>query len=440
MKQPQENSILHSSQYMCIKPHENPILRILSVTVPATFVQTVYREALTAQQKNSQPYGLHQKTAPLSYIKHVYQEYIIEQVHEFLFKFFVLNVLYNELRNQKLILAGTPRLTSIATDENQNTIYNFVATLFPTMDILEWKYFSFKAPKRKRYKDLDRQVELFIKEEEHNREHNVQTHICIDDWINFDVTLASDTQEPLLEGYQENLWLRLGNEEADTIYQELFLGKKIGDVIVTCNEGLREYFNEQSGSHFNFYVTIKDIVPHAYVCMEQLKKQFRIKTNKDLHQKLIEVFSYRNDISQRKSMIDEACKLMLSKHQFHAPHFLVLRREEELLATIQTNPDYLVYKMQKDFRRSIEQLAEGQVKEAILMDQIAYSERLEISHEDVKNYLNLMKRQRIREFLHFRIPNTKVREQETPIITQDLLFSCLREKTLNYIIYHLTKK
>ena len=173
---------------------------------------------------------------------------------------------------------------------------------------------------------------------------------------------------------------------------------------------------------------------------DQLKKQFRIKTNKELHQKLIEVFSYRNDISQRKTMIDEACKLMLSKHPFNAPHFLILRQEEELLSAIQTNPDYLVYKMQKDFRRTIEQLAERQVKETILIDQIAYNERLEISHEDVKNYLNLTKRQRTREFLHFRFPITKVRGQETPIIAHELMTSCLREKTLNYIIYHLTKK
>ena len=92
-------------------------------------------------------------------------------------------------------------------------------------------------------------------------------------------------------------------------------------LLYTDNEGLREYFNEQTGSNFNFCVTIKDIVPHSHVCLDQLKKQFRIKTNKELHQKLIEVFSYRNDISQRKSMIDEACKLMLSKHPFTCPAF-----------------------------------------------------------------------------------------------------------------------
>ena len=439
MKQPQAINTQSWSQFINIQTHDNPILRNISVTVPADLVQIVYQEALIAQQKNSQPYGLHQKVAPLNYIEHMYQSHIIEQVNEFLFKFFVINVLYNELRNQKIIIAGSPRLTAIATDEHNNTVFNFTATIFPTVNIQEWKYFPFKAPKRKRYKDLDRQVELFIEEEEHNKGPQSEQCICVDDWINFDVTLANDHHETLFD-YQENLWLRLGNEEADMIFQELFLNHKIGDVLYTENDGLREYFNEQSGSNFNFCVTIKDIVPHSHVCLEQLKKQFRIKTNKELHQKLVEVFSYRNDISQRKSMIDEACKLMLTKHPFTAPHFLILRQEEELLSTIQTNPDYLVYKMQKDFRRTIEQLAERQVKETILIDQIAYCERLEISNDDIKNYLNLTKRQRTREFLHFRTPATRVRGQETPIITHELITSCLREKTLNYIIFHLTKK
>lgn len=440
MKQPHINDSQSWSQYINIINSDNPVLRTISVTVPSDVVKTVYQQAVIAQQRHSQPYGLHQNEAPLRYIEQAYQGHILDQVYEFLFKFFVINILYDELRTQKVLLAGSPRLTAITMDDYNNAIYKFSATVFPQMDIMEWKYFPFKAPRRKRYKDLDRQVELFLEEEEHNKETLSKQYVCEDDWVNFDVMLANENGEALLDGYHENLWLKIGTEEADTTYQELFLGKNIGDVIVTHNEALQEYFNEQSGSNFNFCVTIRDIIPDVYVCIDSLKKQFRIKTNKDLHQKLVEVFSYRNDISQRKTMIDEACRLMLTKHAFNAPHFLVLRQQEELLQTIQSNPDYLVYKMQKDFQRSIEQLAERQVKETILMDAIAFNERLDISHDDVKNYLNLTKRMRTREFIHFRLPSTKVRGQEEPIITQELMTYCLREKALNYIIYHLTKK
>jgi FKBP-type peptidyl-prolyl cis-trans isomerase (trigger factor) len=440
MKQPHTENFHDWSGYINIMNGGNPVVRTISVTVPSDIVKTVYQQAVMAQQKQAQPYGLRQKEAPLHYIEQVYQGHILDQVYEFLFKFFVVNILYDELHTKRILLAGTPRLVAVTADDYNNAVYKFSATVFPDMHITEWKYLPFKAPRRKRYKDLDKQVELFIAEEELNKENNARSCACVHDWINFDIMLADQDGHTLLDGYHENLWLKIGSEEADATYQELFLGRKIGDVIVTHNEALQDYFNEQTGSNFNFCVTIRDIIPDAYVCIDSLKKQFRIKTNKDLHQKLIEVFSYRNDISQRKTMVDEAFRLMLSKNAFNVPNFLILRQREELLHAVQSNPDYLVYKTQKDFKRSIEQLAERQVKETILMDAVAFNEHLEISHDDVKNYLNLTKRMRTREFIHFKMPSTKIRGQEEPIITQELMPYCLREKTLNYIIYHLTKK
>src|SRR3546814_9750738 len=50
----------------------------------------------------------------------------------------------------------------------------------------EWKYFAFKAPKRKKYKDLDRQVDSFIKEER-DQQKNFETELTIhqNDWVLF---------------------------------------------------------------------------------------------------------------------------------------------------------------------------------------------------------------------------------------------------------------
>ena len=65
---------------------------------------------------------------------------------------------------------------------------------------------------------------------------------------------------------------------------------------------------------------------------------------------------------------------------------------------------------------------------------------IDVSHTDLKNYLNLTKRPRTKEFLHFDPPMTKIRGQEHPVLNEELSRMCLREKTLNHIIYHLTKK
>ena len=48
---------------------------------------------------------------------------------------------------------------------SEDARFIFELSLFPDLSIYEWKYFPFKAPKRKNYKDLDRQVDSFIEEE-----------------------------------------------------------------------------------------------------------------------------------------------------------------------------------------------------------------------------------------------------------------------------------
>jgi FKBP-type peptidyl-prolyl cis-trans isomerase (trigger factor) len=99
-----------------------------------------------------------------------------------------------------------------------------------------------------------------------------------------------------------------------------------------------------------------------------------------------------------------------------------------------------VYRKQKDFNFWIQQLAEKQVKETLLIDQLIYRENIVVTHEDIVNYLNLDKRQRMREFIYFGLPESKHYGQEMPLVTNELSRVCAREKAINYVIYYLTKK
>jgi FKBP-type peptidyl-prolyl cis-trans isomerase (trigger factor) len=158
-----------------------------------------------------------------------------------------------------------------------------------------------------------------------------------------------------------------------------------------------------------------------------------------MHQKLIEIFSSRNDLSLRRSIVEEALKLLVNKHRFDLPNHLILRQQKNILDAIQANPDYHVYRIQPDFNDKVRMLAEKQAKERVLLDQLAYDEGIEINDLDVKGYLNLINRPRTKEFIYFDPPETKIRGQETPIPSEELKHACLREKTLNHLIYQLTK-
>lgn len=414
-------------------------MSLATVTVPTPIVDTIYYRTALSQQHSTHTYGFQQGSVPLGYIEQNFRLMLLEHVKLFLFNYLVSSFLYQELRAKKLLIVGEPRLQDVYIEPHHDAHFTFALSTFPNFDMIEWKHLPFKAPKRKKYKDLDRQVESFIKTELQLLEQCTDTSAQESDWINFTITLVGENNEPLLGEYYEDLWFKIGDEEADKSLRETFLGKKVNDIFYTTNKTIQEYFSNQLEANHIFKITIIDILHNSFFCTDQFKRFFKLKTNKEMYQKLIEVFSYRNDLSQRRAMAEEAVKLLLSKHKFEVPTHMVLRQQKRVLDSVQTNPDYHVYRMQKDFKKRVRQLAEKQTKELILLDQIAYQDHITISQQDVKQFLNLTQRPRTKEFIYFETPNTKIRGQEIPLSSQELKLACLREKTLNHIIFHLTK-
>ena len=412
----------------------------LSIIVPAKLIEALYQEAVNSQKKSTPAFGFHKRETPAAYIEQNYQTHLIEHIEEFLLKYLVLGFLHQEILRQKILIAGQPRLVSISLRPGSDASYTFELSLFPRITFQEWKYLPFKAPKRKNYKDLDRQVETFLHEEIAAKQQYTNDSIHVGDWVNYNLTLLNEDHNPVLST-QVNFWLKIGDEEPDKPFQEIFLNKKNGDTFVSSHLILQEYFADPLSTRYFFAIQIIDIIPHSYFCLDQFKAHFRIKSNKEMYQKLIEVFSYRNDLSQRRTMVEESLKLLFSKHRFEIPNHLILRQQKNVLDAIAQNPDYHVYRMQKDFKDIVKELAEKQTREEIFLDQLAYEEDIQINHQDMKNCLNLTKRPRTREFLlfpDFALP--KPRGQQSPILRSELSRICLREKTANHIIYFLTKK
>jgi len=411
----------------------------VTIQVPSHFVKKLYDEASLAQQTETYTYGFVKGEAPLSYIKDNFQPHLVEHIKEFLFRYFIISWLHAELLKKRILIAGEPRLTDVTLRLHENSLFRFSLTLSRPISLQGWKRLPFKAPKRKNYKDLDRQVENFLKDEMNFSKEYQHKGIEVGDWVNFSVCLLNKSEEALFPEHQEDLWIKVGSEEADAPFQELLLGKKKGNTFLSQNQCLQEYFSTHIDTHYLFKVIINDFVPHCFFDVEQFKKHFRIRNNKELHQKLIEVFSYRNDISQRRATTEETLKLLLARHIFDVPNHLILRRQKELLDLIHENPDYQVYKMLPDFNDKIRMLATKQVKEGILTRQLAVHENLVITNDDLKRYLNLTKRPRIKEFIYFELPDSKIQGQEFPLSSSLVKECCLKEKALNHAIYHLTK-
>jgi FKBP-type peptidyl-prolyl cis-trans isomerase (trigger factor) len=412
----------------------------LTITVPASFINQLYDQAAAAQCQWTTIIGFGKGAAPLGYIQEFYKNNLIEHVKEFLFKYLIINFLYDQMQAHKLLTSGEPRLYNTHVEPHEDGIFEFEIPLSNPIDFKEWKNFPFKAPKRKNYKDIDRQVETFIKQEQQLLKDKTSHEAHIGDWVCFEIGLCTAECSPLINGHHEAVWLKIGNEEADIPFQELFVGKKVGDCFYADDQCLQEYFSNQLITKYRFSLRIIDIVHDAYFCFEDFKHHFRLKTQKDIHAKFIEVFSYRNDLSQRRGIVEEALKLLLSKHHVEAPNYLILRQQKIVLEAVQANPDYQVYKTQPNFKDIIRQLATKQVKETLLIDQITHEEGVHANNQDIRAYINLLKRPRTKEFVYFSPPPTKIDGQEMPLPIALLKQCCMREKTLNHIIFHLTRK
>lgn len=428
------------SNYPCNITIESPLKAFAVVTIPQQSVDALYYEASCIQRRNTEAQGFKKGNIPLAYIQETYRANLIEHLEEFFLNYSAIDTLLREVREQKLILTGNPQLIDMHVALKQDATFTFELSLCPAPDLSEWKYLPFKAPKRKNYKDLDRQVSDFIQNELKAQEANPSTAADNGDWVHFSMTIVNDDKQPLFTEQAPSVWLKIGEEEADSDFRELLFGLTTGTILFSKSKALQDYFGDLLTIDYLFKITILDVVKSSSFCFESLKKQFRLKTNKDLHRKLIEVFSFRNDVSQRRAMADESLRLILSRHRFSLPESALSHQEETLVERIKQSPDYHVYRNQNDFKARVRQLAEKQACELILLDQIAYTENIKVTDADIRYYLNLTNRPRMKDFIYFDIPITKIGGQETPLSNELLKAECLREKALNHVVYHLTRE
>ncbi|MFA5999108.1 MAG: hypothetical protein WC747_03775, partial [Candidatus Babeliales bacterium] len=78
--------------------------------------------------------------------------------------------------------------------------------------------------------------------------------------------------------------------------------------------------------------------------------------------------------------------------------------------------------------------------DSVVAEYVGYQDNLTVSPQDIKAILQITQRSRLKDFLYFPFLKTQLNGQEFPVEGESLVQFCLREKSVNHIIHHLTKK
>ncbi|MBL4588201.1 hypothetical protein JKY79_02545 [Candidatus Babeliales bacterium] len=434
-----EKSVRRSEEITITSKRTSSHLCKIDVYVPSSIVVPIREQVITLFQHNIRTRGFENVTLPRLFVLKRHYMDVQHSTMWFILKNFVLDFIIEDSARNKVLLAHNPRLTKVIWEDDKRIHYHFDISINEINIVKDWKMFPFKTPKRKLYKDLDKQVETFIERESSLYKQQKQDFLDDTDWVCFSATMLNNDHKPLDNIVSRLFWMKLTTKYLVSAFQKEFIGRKKGDKFVLTHLPLDELLQEAVTEHNPFLIEIMSINKGSYFSLDIFKNLFRLKNRLDVHRKLIEVFSYRNDISQRKSIIEEVFHLFLSKNRFEVPKHLVLRKQEDILSALKQIPDYYVYRSQPKFEEHVAFLAERQLKEELIIDKIAYDENIVIDGDDVYGYLHLYNLDRLKEFVHFKPTLDIVEDSHVPLHDSTLRQVALREKTLNHVIHMLTK-
>ncbi len=428
-------------QHELLKFHSAPLsshLLKITVEVSPTVQQTLREQSLELFRANSLD-GFDRNLLPITYIHELYGGEIKNKIKYYVLHHLVIDFIMQEVMARKINLANYPRLATIDMRPDDSIVYHFDVSVADPIELKEWKHFSFKSPKRKKYKDLDKQVVSFMENRGNHAKKQQLNIVEPNDWVLFDATMVTSGRKPVLPELPSSFWIYTGQQHVTGHFVSELFNKSAENSFTTNSFGLRNQDSRIENRQYNFMVTIRAIVKGSHFSVDTFKGTFKLKNKVEIHNKLMEIFSYRNDISQRRAIIEEMFHLLLSKHRFEVPKHLVLRRQEDIVQSLVAQPDYHVYKSHDNFSEYIEMLAEKQLKEEVLVDQIAYNEGMKVEFRDAYQYLHLFSNKKLSEFIYFRPTTESMHDLENPINVSTLAQAVWREKTLNFIIHTLTK-
>ncbi len=271
----------------------------ISIVIPKDIVKKFYDFLIKEKQKEIIVIGFEKGNVPIKYLKEHFKNIFEKTISETFFSIYVYKEIIKNIRNKGLFVNLLNIKPHIEIDLTENLLsYSYELPFYEIIKESVSYIKKIKIPIRKKYKDLDKQAETMIQIEEKNSKKIEAQKINYYDWIKINVSIF-DTNEnkEVIPDYNVNLWIRISPENIDREIQSLFIGKSKNDSFISNVKCIQQFICPHSFTKYNFLIKIEDHVSNVFFSFNNFKNFFECKDNNDLQNKIIEIFSSRNDIS-----------------------------------------------------------------------------------------------------------------------------------------------
>lgn len=414
-------------------------LDLFSVVVPTELVSKLVSFFVAKKKQDLLMHGFEKGKIPEIYIKEHFKISLLAHVEKIFFYFYAQDIFIKSLSANG---AYIPRIFSFEKEINLKTfavrfMYQQTSHLLDSEKTYFDEVKKVKFPERKKYKDLDRQASLTFAQEEQNKQNSKVILIAEGDWIGIRVQLVNDKGEIIDERLTLKLWVYITSEGIDREIRTTFLGKKRGERFFVGAFFLEELLCTDFLNH-TFLVTIEDHISHLYFDFAKFEEAYGFH-GQDVIEKMIEVFSLRNDISLKKEKSQLVLKHFLEKIKISLDQETILEHECMIKNRIVKNADYLLYQSDTNFLSNIKKLACRQAMEKILIDYLIYKYKIKSEAVPIYTYLNILQRHRLKDFLYFDTAHLYDSTMKfVPIFDHTITQMALRERAIEYLIDKLS--
>ncbi len=356
----------------------------LKVVLPKDEYDNIRDEEAKNVRKEAQIPGFRKGKAPLGMVKRrfagIIESYAMEKAAE--------RSLFEGTIQEKIEIVGTPEAKEMNFDDEGNLVLTFHIETLPEIELQKYKGLEIM---RDKYIITDKFVEEKIKELQQERAEVTAVDGPVEEGhrVTIDMQELDESGVPIVGRKYDDVTIKIGEGQFDKEIENQLIGAQKGETRRVEKVYPDDFPQEDYAGKKELYdMTIKEIMEEK---IPELTDEFvqelgdeSLKTVEDLKKRVRENLEHQYENESKQRFEEDLIQTLLAENPFEIPQALIDNYVDAMARNaVQRNPNLKM----EDARRAYEPNAETMVKWYYLTKRIAEAENIEVTDEDVQEFL-----------------------------------------------------